>query len=93
MEGMGTRSTRNIVGTLLSTLTGLVSEEQMRVEVESERELEKKIKFMLIHDVDMEKEMVVIQKELEALYYKGWGWRCETVGWKVYRYNINSVAI
>ena len=89
MEGMGTRSTRNIVGTLLSTLTGLVSEEQMRVEVESERELEKKIKFMLIHDVDMEKEMVVIQQELEYLYYKGWGWRCGAVGLEVYRYNIN----
>ena len=47
-----------------------------RTEAEKERDLEKKVKVMLLHDQDMVQEMLTVEKEIADIYYKGSGMKC-----------------
>ncbi len=43
----------------------------MRVAEEKEWELEKKVKTVLAHDLEVEKAMQQVEKEIADIYYKG----------------------
>ncbi len=57
---------RNIFGSIIGTLT-----EELRVAEEKEWELEKKVKTVLAHDLEVEKAMQQVEKEITDIYYKG----------------------
>ncbi len=61
---------RNIFGSIIGTLTGLVTSEKLRVAEEKEWELEKKVKTLLAHDLEVEKAMQQVEKEIADIYYK-----------------------
>lgn len=63
------REKRNIFGSIISTLTGLVSEEDFYKEKENERELEKKVMTIIKHENDMATEIENVNKEIRAIYY------------------------
>ena len=58
------RGKRNVFGGILSTLTGLVTEEQLRAEHEAEKALEAKVLKMLSHETDVEKSLDLLSKEI-----------------------------
>jgi hypothetical protein len=66
-----TRYVRNIFGSIIGTLTGLVTSEEMRAAEEKESELERKVKTVLAHDLEVEKAMQQVEKEIAGIYYKG----------------------
>ena len=64
-EGEGVRrGKRNVFGGILSTLTGLVTEEQLRTEHEAEKALEAKVLKMLSHETDVEKSLDLLSREI-----------------------------
>jgi hypothetical protein len=65
------RQRRNIFGSIIGTLTGLVTAEEMRAAEEKEAELERKVKTVLTHDLEVEKAMQQVEKEIAGIYYKG----------------------
>jgi hypothetical protein len=65
------RYARNIFGSIIGTLTGLVTSEEMRAAEEKESELERKVKTVLAHDLEVEKAMQQVEKEIAGIYYKG----------------------
>jgi hypothetical protein len=58
------RTKRNIFGSLISTLTGLATEEQLRAEHEAEKHLEQKVARMLSHEIDVEKSVELLNREV-----------------------------
>jgi len=60
----GRRQKRNIFGSIISTLTGLATEEQLQTEQLREQELEKKVAKMLSHEIDAEKQLQILGDEL-----------------------------
>jgi phage-related tail protein len=62
--GLPKRVKRNIFGGILSTLTGLVTEEQLRAEHEAEKALESKVARMLSHETDVEKSLDLLSREI-----------------------------
>ena len=58
------RGKRNVFWGILSTLTGLVTEEQLRAEHEAEKALEAKVLKMLSHETDVEKSLDLLSKEI-----------------------------
>jgi hypothetical protein len=69
MEGSSGRNRRNIFGTILSTLTGLVSEEDFNKLKETEKELERKVRTIIKHETDMATTLDTFGKEITAIYY------------------------
>ncbi len=61
---------RNIFGSIIGTLSGLVTSEELRVAEEKEWELEKKVETVLAHDQEVEKAMQQVEKEMADIYYK-----------------------
>ena len=67
------RYVRNIFGSIIGTLTGLVTQEEMKAAEETEKDLERKVKTVLAHDLEVEKIMEQVEKEIADIYYKGGG--------------------
>ncbi len=58
---------------MISTLTGLVTEEQLPADEVTEKELQRKAQTVLAHALEVEKTMLQIEKEIADIYYKGQG--------------------
>jgi hypothetical protein len=58
------RTKRNIFGSLISMLTGLATEQQLRVEHKAEKHLEQKVARMLSHEIDVEKSVELVNREV-----------------------------
>ena len=63
----GNRQKRNIFGSIISTLTGLATEEQLQAEQLREKELEKKVTKMLSHEIEAEKQLLHLGEEFNEL--------------------------
>ena len=61
------RPKRNIFGSIISTLTGLATEEQIQAEQLREKELEKKVTKMLSHEIEAEKQLLHLGEEFNEL--------------------------
>ncbi len=55
---------RNVFGSIVSTLTGLVTAEQLRSEQEAEKALELKVARILSHQIDAEKRLDLMRREI-----------------------------
>ncbi len=58
------RQKRNVLDSIASTLTGLVTAEQLRSELEAEKALELKVARMLSHQVDADKSLDLMSREI-----------------------------
>jgi uncharacterized membrane-anchored protein YhcB (DUF1043 family) len=63
------REKRNIFGSVISQLTGLVTQEDLNKEIESKKELERKVATLTKHETDMASILGNLRKEIDALYY------------------------
>ena len=61
------RVRRNVFGSIISSLTGLATEEQLKVEQQREVELEKKVAKMLSHEIDAEKQIQILSEEMNQV--------------------------
>ena len=64
------RVRRNIFGSILSSLTGLVTEEEMQKQKVEEKQLELKVKNIITHETHVEQELIKLQNEMTKLYYE-----------------------
>ena len=65
-EIAGSRVRRNIFGSIIGGLTGLVTEEQLRIEQDREKELEKKIKYALEQEVSIDGQLDTLNKGMQG---------------------------
>ena len=63
------RAKRNIFGSILSSLTGLVTEEELQKEKMEEKQLEAKVKSIITHETHMQTELSRLEEEVKKIYY------------------------
>jgi phosphopantetheine adenylyltransferase len=70
LEADNPRKVRNIFGSIVSSLTGLVTQEDLAKQAETEKQLEQKVKHMLEHELNLETDFTKLAGDIAAHYYK-----------------------